>query len=156
MPIKNQLQVDQSIHMNICILNLYCEQKWMVVQSFHNINPGAAHRSTRVQATDGSAAHRLSYKRPKIPSKFVQCYKKSHTQPKEQAHQRSQFQELHREDVTIQMLACRKPVLLLPGSLLWITVASLTLWELSYLWAAEQARWKSCRRSTYGTTGKIW
>lgn len=79
MPIKNQLQVDQSIHMNICILNLYCEEKWMAVQSFHNINPGAAHRSTRVQATDGSAAHSLSYKRPKIPSKFVQCYKKSHT-----------------------------------------------------------------------------
>lgn len=44
-------------------------------------------------------------------------------QPKEQVHQRSQFQELHREDVTIQMLSCRTPLLLLPGSMLSIAIA---------------------------------
>lgn len=88
MPIKNQLQVDQSIHINIPVLHSYCELNWMAVWQFHNINqhshlPGLNHR-----------CHCSSQPKLQRALKYLSCLcdvtrQSLQHQPKEQVHQRT-------------------------------------------------------------------
>lgn len=143
MPIKNQLQVDQSIHINIPVLHSYCELNWMAVWQFHNINLGTALSSTRAQPQMSLQFTAKATKGPEIPFMFVRCYQaKSPTPAKGTGTSENCSGRMSPSRCWPAGSSCCSSL----AHCCQITVASLTLWEVCYPWGAEQARWKSCRR----------